>query len=545
MKKSLTLLFGMLAAVLCAAPIKVACIGDSITFGYGLSNREENSYPAQLQKLLGSRYEVRNFGNSGRGIYLHTWREKDRSDPRSHRGYRYQDECKEALKWKPDIVICNLGINDNGEYLTYERKNPGAWQKDYLTLLGDFQKLPTKPKLYIWGKLAPLAPGQPFYRSSEPFLMQTDLEAIAEKTGATLIDMQEPLRDKLLTCFPDKIHPNEEGAKIIAQTTYEVLTEKPFKGETKTTKRTGNGNWEAQVGWGEPLPAQEPVALPREIAGRAETWLCAGQSNMFWPLKRCANAKEEAAATAKLNIWVWDFVPGAWTKLTPQNAGDFSAMAVSFAIRRAQATRKPVAILLVGVGGAPTEAFLNEPTMAAVDSMGKPLYPHLQKIVTTRKQIDTNEDFPCTWCAQEYRKRMKGEGGGWALNILYRNGIARVKHLPLTGILWYQGESNATTGVGNRAGAPLDEAYMEETLRAIVSELRPSRNTPFLMVGLPVMNRDWAPYRALQEKVCKDTGAIYLDTFGAGLGDPNNVHPANKIPFAEMASKAASKALGR
>lgn len=33
--------------------IKVACVGNSITYGAGISNREKNSYPAQLQYYLG------------------------------------------------------------------------------------------------------------------------------------------------------------------------------------------------------------------------------------------------------------------------------------------------------------------------------------------------------------------------------------------------------------------------------------------------------------------------------------------------------------
>ncbi|HEX6984910.1 MAG TPA: GDSL-type esterase/lipase family protein, partial [Planctomycetaceae bacterium] len=46
-------------------PIRVACVGDSITFGSGVEERERNSYPAVLGRLLGERYEVRNFGVSG------------------------------------------------------------------------------------------------------------------------------------------------------------------------------------------------------------------------------------------------------------------------------------------------------------------------------------------------------------------------------------------------------------------------------------------------------------------------------------------------
>ena len=45
--------------------IKVACIGNSITYGYGLPDRTTQSYPAQLQKMLGESYQVENFGKSG------------------------------------------------------------------------------------------------------------------------------------------------------------------------------------------------------------------------------------------------------------------------------------------------------------------------------------------------------------------------------------------------------------------------------------------------------------------------------------------------
>ncbi|MBQ9694463.1 MAG: hypothetical protein IJV69_06885 [Kiritimatiellae bacterium] len=508
--KCLTLLSGLfISASILAAPLKVACIGDSITYGTGLKNRDAESYPSQLQQLLGAEYEVRNFGNPGRGIYLHSWRGRER------RGYRYMAEHQAALAWQPDIVICNLGINDNGEFLKRERVRPGAFAEDYLLLLADYQALPTKPKLYIWGKLAPLAPGQNFYRSPEPFLMQPELAKVAATAHAQLIDMQEPLRPYLTTAFPDKIHPSAEGAKIIAETVYKALTTSPEK----------------------------PVALPEDIAETAEVWLCAGQSNMFWKLGWCAQANQEAAETANYDIRLWDFMTRKWHKITPQNAKEWSAMGVSFAIRRAKASGKPIALLYVAAGGAPTEAFLSEEVMAAINRDGKPLYPNLLKIVTNRKQIHENEDFPCKWCAREYpkRKNNKTEAHWWALNKLYRDGIAKIRHLPLTGILWYQGESNATVNVA--PDKPLADDYMLETLLAVIDTLRPSKETPFLMVGLPVMNRPWEPYRTAQQKACQQTGAIYLDTFSAGLGEKNNVHPTNKIPFVEMAAEAAAKVL--
>jgi sialate O-acetylesterase len=43
--------------------VRIACVGNSVTYGYGIANRERDSYPAQLQRMLGEGYEVRNFGH--------------------------------------------------------------------------------------------------------------------------------------------------------------------------------------------------------------------------------------------------------------------------------------------------------------------------------------------------------------------------------------------------------------------------------------------------------------------------------------------------
>jgi len=506
------------------AVTKVACIGDSITYGYGLADRENACYPTQLQKLLDEKfpgkYEVRNFGNSGRGIYLDSMRGNEK------RGFRHMKEHQAALAWKPDIVVCNLGINDNGEYIKEYSggRTRGQFVKEYRTLLADYKKANKAAKFYIWTKLSPLTEGQKFYRSPEPFLMQADLEEVARTCKAVGIDMQEPLREKMDEIFAkDKIHPNAEGARIIAETTFAALTAEKVK----------------------------PVELPKTKM-RQEVWLCAGQSNMqqgWGAYNRTPEEKkrvaEELAQLKKVDVRFWDFNDGSWKKLTPENALAKSANGVSFAIRRAQAIKGMVCILYVAAGGAPTEAFLSEQTMCAVGKDGKPLYPKLCAIATNRHSIDANKDFPCVWCARDYPKRKHNmdEARWWATSSMYDAGIRRIKDLPLTGIYWYQGESNATRNVAPEA--PLESDYMEETLRAIVQELRGEKKIPFLMMGLPKMNRPWEPYRAAQKKACEETGAIYLDSFGAGLGETNDVHPRNKIPFAELAAEAAAKALGK
>ena len=524
-------LFAALAAHSSDA-VKVACIGDSITYGLGLADRAKESYPAQLQKLLDEfepgKYEVRNFGNSGRGIYLDSMRGSEK------RGFRYMPEHKAALEWKPDIVVCNLGINDCGEYIkeyTGGRRR-GQFESDYLALLDDYRKVNPKVKFCIWTKLSPLAEGQKFYRSPEPFLMQADLEAVAKKMNAVGLDMQEPLCEKMDEIFVhDKIHPNAEGARIIAEATFKAMIDR---------KKVG----------GDSLST-----LNFKLSTPSEVWLCAGQSNMQkgWnefnatPQEK-ERVKGEMARLAKCEIHFWDFNDGKWRQLTPENALRKSAFGVSFAIRRAEATGKAIGMLYVAAGGAPTESFLSEQTMCAIGKDGKPLYPHLAAIATNRHRLDQNKDFPCAWVAREYPRRRanKEEAYWWPVSKMYDNGIKRIKDGKITvdGILWYQGESNATTCVA--PDKPTDRDYQLETLRALVSELRsvsqlttPNSQLPtFIMMGLPKMNRPWEQYREVQREVCDETGAIFVDTFAAGLGEMNDVHPRDKIPFAELAIKA-------
>lgn len=128
------------------------------------------------------------------------------------------------------------------------------------------------------------------------------------------------------------------------------------------------------------------------------------------------------------------------------------------------------------------------------------------------------------------------------IRILYvAAGGAPTEPFLIDGILWYQGESNATTCTS--PDIPTPEDYQLETLRATIAELRGGRNIPFIMMGLPKMNRPWERYREAQRKACEETGAVFVDTFAAGLGEADDVHPRDKVPFADLAAAAARDAL--
>lgn len=48
--------------------IRIACVGDSTTYGHGISNWPKNNYPAILQNLLGEGYHVNNYGVSSHAV---------------------------------------------------------------------------------------------------------------------------------------------------------------------------------------------------------------------------------------------------------------------------------------------------------------------------------------------------------------------------------------------------------------------------------------------------------------------------------------------
>ena len=192
-------------------PVRVACIGDSITFGLGITDTNQ-TYPAQLQARLGGEYDVRNFGKSGCTVTRDSvsgWA----------RGYLLQAEHTNALAFAPDVVICNLGINDIS---TFAQPYLTNLVRDYREIIASYRALATAPRFILWQPLAPLYPGQTYY--GQPVVMNVNalLRQVADLTGADALDMAAPLTGHP-EWFPDSLHPNAAGAARIAEATQGFL----------------------------------------------------------------------------------------------------------------------------------------------------------------------------------------------------------------------------------------------------------------------------------------------------------------------------------
>ncbi|AQT66948.1 Acetylxylan esterase precursor [Anaerohalosphaera lusitana] len=190
-------------------PVRVACVGDSITFGSGISNRNVNSYPAQLGDMLGDKWDVKNFGVSGATLLQ-----------KGDKPYWVQAAYQQSLNFKPDVVVIMLGTNDTKPQ---NWKHADQYVPDFKKLIDNYRRVNPDARIWIC-KPVPAFPGRWGIRESvikDEMLHMVD--EIAEEKNVCEIDLHETLTGKG-DLFPDTVHPNAEGARVMAQEVRTALT---------------------------------------------------------------------------------------------------------------------------------------------------------------------------------------------------------------------------------------------------------------------------------------------------------------------------------
>lgn len=192
--------------------LRVACVGDSITYGNGVKGWFKKSYPKQLQSLLGKAYCVNNFGYSARTAM---------SD--ADRPYINEKLYKKSLDFNPDIVVIMLGTNDSKNF---NWKNKEVFKTQYGALLDTYAGLSSKPKIYVIAPPPVFPVNGKINYNMQPDIIDGDISdairELAEEKGFYLIDMNEAFRGKP-ELFSDGVHPNADGAKLFAETVYKAI----------------------------------------------------------------------------------------------------------------------------------------------------------------------------------------------------------------------------------------------------------------------------------------------------------------------------------
>lgn len=558
---------------------RVACVGNSVTYGAGIENRERHSYPAQLQALLGDNYEVRNFGKSGATLLT-----------KGHRPYILQEEYQQALSFCADRVIIHLGLNDTDPRNWPDHRD--EFVRDYLSLIDSFRQ--ANPKALIWiCRMSPITHAHKRFRSGTRdwyWQIQKEIERVAAVARVGLIDLQEPLyaRPDLL---PDALHPNAEGAGLIAQVVCSALTgdygglrlapiysdqmvlqrDKPLRIEgianagepvtltlgtqTHTTRAGADGKWTITL---DPLSVGEvytmEVTAPSGtlrfndiLAG--EVWLCSGQSNMAFELRQSVSEEVEQqlayAATAPTirfydqkalwptNAVEWDkmvmdslnalhyFRETSWQACDAQNVKDLSAIAFAFGRMLNDSLQVPIGLIVNAIGGSPTEAWIDR----------KSIEFNFPEIITDW----TANDFIQPWVRERARQNIrqserKGQRHPYEPVFLFESGIQPLDRFPIRGVIWYQGESNAHNIEAHERLFPL----LIESWRRYWNE-----SFPFYYAQLSGINRpSWPWFRDSQRRMMTQIPRVAM-AVSSDRGDSLDVHPRQKREIGERLARWA------
>ena len=616
---------GLLALLLVAAPadarrqpqvvpkVKVSCVGNSITYGMRLDNREQESYPAQLQKLLGDRYEVGNFGKSGATLLRH-----------GHRPYFEQEEFRQAMDFAGDIVVIHLGVNDTDprNWPHYQDEFVG----DYLALIDSLRRVNPEARFLI-ARMTPIGSNHTRFISGTKTWhgqIQQAIETVADAAGAELIDFYEPLY-RYPWMFPDAVHPDAEGAGILAKTVYQGITgdygglqvspvfsdhmvlprEKDFlirgtanarepvkvtvDGDVCEAVANNRGEWCVLVPH---RPAKEGAELRIETASRSlvytdvafgDIWLCSGQSNMEFEVRQSSDATPRPDAGLRLYDmkcnWRTDnvawpasaldsvnhlqyFAPACWTPASEEAIARFSAVGSAFGQMLRDSLQVPIGLICNAVGGSPAESWIDRETLET-------RYPAF-----LRDWL--HNDLIMEWARGRAEKNLSNrpaqvDGYGivptrhpYEPCYNFEAGILPLDHYPITGVIWYQGESNAERvevheelfpllvdswrayfGEDGPTGAMFIPNYHGDLSTKTWYWFCPNKQIPFYYVQLSSLNRpSWPIFRDSQRRLLDSRPGLGM-AVTSDLGDPTDVHYREKKPVGErLALQALAKHYG-
>ncbi len=198
---SVLLLFTLTTALSAADPVKVACVGDSITIGYGLADGSQ-AYPGQLGRILGEGFDVRNCGVI-RATYL------DASD----KPYKSDPMYTAVLNWKPDYIFITLGANDTK---AANWRHEANFVADVKSMIAGFRGANPEVKVYI---CLPLPVFPEYYGITQDTISRgviPKLRTAAEEAKVGVVDLHTPFLSSGRQ-FPDKLHPNAEASRRVAE----------------------------------------------------------------------------------------------------------------------------------------------------------------------------------------------------------------------------------------------------------------------------------------------------------------------------------------
>ncbi|MDD5707410.1 MAG: sialate O-acetylesterase, partial [Kiritimatiellae bacterium] len=286
-----------------------------------------------------------------------------------------------------------------------------------------------------------------------------------------------------------------------------------------------------------------------------DVWLCAGQSNMGFPMSAAEGGKEAASAPHSPMIRLLripertalapqEDMHACWSNSTAEAVSDFSAAGFFFADRLQRELGRPIGMIQAAHGGTVAEAFMSPEALAA---------PAFRPITATWEQW--MKEYPATpeeraKVGEQRRRKLVAAGKippPWPLDpwppdhyhrpsLLFNGMIRPLIPYSIRGVLWYQGEAN-----GWRA------CQYRDLLPALIADWRRQWGQtalPVLLVQLPPFEVDWlekdvwAELREAQLLVSQHVPhTAMVETLD--LADGTDIHPPRKREVGERLALAA------
>ncbi len=184
--------------------VRVACIGNSITDGSGIDLRDVNSYPAQLQRLLGSDYLVKNFGIGARTLLN-----------KGDHPYMKETYWHDALAFRPQVVVIKLGTNDSK---TANWTHGSEFAADLQQMLDALKALPSKPRILL---CTPIPAWKDSWTINDSVIVNGIIPTqrrVAKKNKVKVIDLHALFNNNdQKQMQADGIHPTQAGAGQLAR----------------------------------------------------------------------------------------------------------------------------------------------------------------------------------------------------------------------------------------------------------------------------------------------------------------------------------------
>lgn len=564
----LAFLFLICIPVLGIGQRKVACIGDSVTEGYGIPNKNSR-YPSILQDLLGEAYIVGNFGHSGATLLQ-----------KGHNPYNKTKAYQDALAFEPDIIVIALGLND-----TDPRNWPNYhndFESDYADLIADFREINPNVEVYVCSMTPIFSGHRRFLSGTRDWFdrIQSLIPQIVAANNTHFIDNHAVLAARI-DLFDDHLHPNGRGAELIAENVAKSIhgVRQPLSlaktfGSHMVLQRNVENSLRGLASSGDKLTVhlceeifhatankrgEWTVTLPARAAGGpyditvksnsgkivlsdvlfGDVFLASGQSNMAFTLRQALRGDEVLAQMAPYapqirlfkdhnlihtNHVAWDttildavnelqYFQGEWEVASAESAADFSAIAYSAAAEIARLEGVPVGIIDLSVGGSNTESWISRRALEQ-DNL-------LASYIHNWRTSDFIQDFCRTRGAKNLElSKVKHQRHPYEPAYNYEAGLQHWLGTNFKAVLWYQGESNAHN-------IELHDHLFRTLIQSWRTEFE--QNLPFYFVQLSSIERpSWPAFRDAQRQLANALPNVYM-AVSSDLGDPTDVHPREKI----------------